>query len=388
MAEKKELKQTKSSFKLIGKVSRIDKDNAYREDESTKGKNEGKTYRSLRFGVKTSDTNENFVQIFAFEPEEVFLWNSDKAKEAKDKNQKYKGERIPFDEWIDREDELREEGFAVLQSRIGLNYGEDGKIKSKGLPSFVASKEIYDSLNNGDSVVVEGNISYSTYTNQQDKVVLQKNLNIEKVFRLKDVDFEDEKFEEVSYFEQEMVFVDAMEDKKEGKVFVTGRMIDYGKNFIDSNFVINYLNKDGEVDEDMKKLGTAFLKKIKFGDLLKVHGNVVNRVIVGEVEDDEEDEKDDYASMLGGKKKPQHAQKFASRTYVSEMEIEGVEDWQKKVYSESDFVKDDLLDGEGEKDELRNELGGKSKKKDKNNPFADDVDDDVFSDELGDDLPF
>ena len=88
--EKKDLVQTKNSFKFIGKVTRIEKDGAFKEETATKGKNEGKTYRSLRFGVKTSETNDMTVQMYDFEPTEIFLWNSDKKK--KDAN--YKGDRV------------------------------------------------------------------------------------------------------------------------------------------------------------------------------------------------------------------------------------------------------------------------------------------------------
>src|SRR5690606_27960973 len=161
MSDKKKLKETKGKFKVIGKVSRIDRDGAFKEDTMNKPdtKNHGRLYRSLRFGVKTSPTNEITVGTFDYEPEEVFLWNSDKKKE----DEKYKGDRGPYGKWLEQQDELREQGYAVLQSRIGLTYGDDGKLETKGVPRYVASKEIYNSLDNGDSVVVEGTIRYSKY---------------------------------------------------------------------------------------------------------------------------------------------------------------------------------------------------------------------------------
>jgi hypothetical protein len=368
------LQQTKSSFKFIGKVSRIDKDGAFREETMTKGKMEGKTYRSLRFGVKTSPTNEMTVQMFDFEPEQVFMWNSEKKKA--DKN--YKGDRIPFATWEAQQDDLREQGYAVLQSRIGLTYGEDGKIQSQGLPSFVASQLIYENLNNGDSVVVEGTIRHSSYE-KDGKRIPQTNYTITKLFKIKDVDFEDEKFEEVTYFEQEMVFVGADVDKKEGKAYVTGRSIEYNGNFNDSQFVVNFKNEDGDgFDTGMVKLAEAFAKKMKFGDVLNVFGDALNRVIVAEVED-EDDNEDDLLASLGGKSKPKHAQSFVSRTYISEMAIHGVDAWDKGVYTDEDFVKDDLL---AQDKGLTDELGGKTKKK-SSNPFETD------GDEIGEeDLPF
>jgi hypothetical protein len=370
-----ELKQTKNSFKFIGKVSRIDKDGAFKEETAERGKRQGDTYRSLRFGVKTSANNEMTVSMYDFEPTEVFMWNSDKKK--KDKN--YKGDRMPFSEWVEKQEDLREQGYAVLQTRIGLTYGEDGKIVSKGLPSFVASKDIFNGLSNGDSVVIEGEIRYSTYKNQQDKVVEQKTYTIKKAYKIKDIDFDGEKFEEVTYFEQEMVFVGAEADKANKKVYVTGRIIDFMKNFHDTQFVVDYSDGNGGTDAGMVKLADAFLKKFKFGDVLNIFGDALNRVIVEEVEGEEESD-DDLLASLGGKKKPTHAQNYVARTYVSEMQIHGVDAWDKKVYTEDDFIKDDLLEEEDNK--LQDELGGKSKKK--ANPFEVDDEEDIDDE----DLPF
>jgi single-stranded DNA-binding protein len=372
-----ELKQTKNSYKFIGKVTRIDKDNAFKEEQATRGKREGDTYRALRFAVKTSVNNEMTVSMYDFEPEEVFMWNSEKKKA--DNN--YKGDRIPFAEWEEKQEELREEGYAVLQTRVGLTYGEDGKIQSKGLPSFVASKDIFNGLSNGDSVVIEGEIRYSTYKNQQDKIVEQKTFSIKKAFRLKDVDFEAEDFEEVTYFEQEMVFVDAEHDNKNKKVYVTGRVIDYSKNFHDTQFVVDYSDGLGGNDAGMVKLAEAFLKKFKFGDVLNIFGDAVNRVIVEEVAGDDAPSDDDLLASLGGKKKPKHAENYTARTYVSEMQVHGIDAWDKKVYKEEDFVKDNLID---DGDKLKDELGGKSKKN--KNPFEEEEGAPI---DIGDDdLPF
>ena len=366
-----ELQQTKNAFKVIGKVTRIDKDGAYKEEVMQKGKRQGDLYRSLRFGVKTSETNEITVQMFDYEPTEVFLWNSDKRQ----KDSSYKGEKMPFGQWEQQQESLRDQGYAVLQTRVGLTYKEDGKLDSKGLPSFVASEEIYNNLDNGDSVIVEGEIRYSTYKNREDKEVEQKTYTIKKIHKIKDVDFEDEKFEEVSYFEQEMVFVDVDVDKREGKAYVTGRIIDYAKNYHDTQMIVNFTNEDGTIDEGMKKLADTLDKKIKFGDVIKVFGDTVNRVIIEEAK--EEDKETDLFAEFGGKSKPKHAETYTARTYVTEMSIHGVDGWTPAVYNEDDFVKEEFAKDET-KDNPFADLGGNGKP----NPFAD-------SGEISeDDLPF
>jgi single-stranded DNA-binding protein len=367
----KKLEQTKNSFKLIGKVTRIDKDGAYKEEVMSKGKKQGETYRSLRFGVKTSNTNDVTVQMFDFEPEFVYLWDS-KAK---------KSEKIAYGAWQQNSEMYREQGLAMLASRIGLEYGEDEKGKqkllTKGLPTFEAQEEIFNHLSNGDSVVIEGDIRFSTYKNRDDQEVEQKSYNIKRCFRIKDVDFDAENFEEVTYFEQQMVFVDANVDKKEGKAYVTGRIINYDESFHDTQMIVNFKNEEGKNDPQMVKLAEAFVNRIKFGDVINVFGDIVNRVIITETEEDPKADKNDLFADFGGKKKPKHAEKFTQRTYIQEMSIQGIDGWDKKVYSEDDFVKEKLVE---ENNPFQDELGGKKKK---NNPF--DLGEEAISDE---ELPF
>lgn len=376
------LEQTKGVFKLVGKVARIDTDYSFDEKimNNESNRNHGRKYRSLRFGVKTSEENEITVSMFDYEPEEVFLWNSEKRKE----DDRYKGDRVPYATWLQQQDSLREQGYAVLQSRIGLEYDSSGKLVTRGVPSYVASKEIYGALNNGDSVVVEGEIRYSRYTNRDGVEVKQTNYTIRRLFKIKDIDFFDEDFEERTYFEQEMVFVDADHDKKEGKVYVTGRTIDYLGNYEDTEFVVSYKDDGGNTDEDIEKLSSAFLKRFKFGDVINAFGNTYNRVIIEEDEDDELDEEAELIAMLGGKSKPDHAKAYVSRTYITEMQILGVDAWDKGVYSDDDFISNDNLIADSDSNDLTDELGGKKKKN--SNPFtSSDDDEDLISDE---DIPF
>jgi hypothetical protein len=371
-----ELKETKGKFKVVGKVSRIDRDGAFKESimDNQNNKNHGRTYRALRFGVKTSDTNEIFVGCFDYEPEEVFMWNS----EMKKADPSYKGTRVPLGDWEMNKSKYKEDGYAVLQSRIGLDWKDDGKLDTEGLPRYITSKLLYDNLNNGDPVAVEGTVRYSEYQNQQGQTVKRKDYTIEKVFRLKKLDFDSEDFNEVSYFEQEVVYVDVDIDKKEKKAYLTGRVIDYFKNFVDMDFVVNFGTEDGGNDPDMVKLAEALAKKVKFGDVINVYGNAVNKMIVTEEEDDEVDEADELIKSLGGKSKPKHAQGYVARTYITEMEIEGIDAWDEKVYSEDDFIKKETIENS------KSGLGGKKKA----DPFANLDDDDGIEDVSDDELPF
>ena len=86
MAEKVEhtLAQTKGTFDLVGRVVNIDRENAYQEKTMDKGKNKGKSYRTLRFGIKTSESNIIQVSMFSFLPDDVYLWDSVNKKGGKE----------------------------------------------------------------------------------------------------------------------------------------------------------------------------------------------------------------------------------------------------------------------------------------------------------------
>lgn len=376
--EEKKLEQTKGVFKVKGLVKNLDRDNAYEEGERVGGKNEGRTYRKLNMGVQTAEDNQIRLGMYAYEPEKVFLWNSEKRK----KDSSYKGERMDYYEYLDKKEVLKANGTAVLQARVGTEYDDKGKLQSSGMTSFEATEEIYDNVDNDDSVYVEGQISYSTFKNKQDEEVTATNYNIERLFVAKDdFDLEDEDYEEQNYYEQEFVFVDAMVDKENEKVIVTGRIIDYHQNTIDTSFSINYAD-----DEDMKKLAKNITKKFKFGDLVTVFGEILNQAVSTEVEEED----DDLLAGLGGKSQP----KFATRTNVAynrEMTIDGVLKWEKQKYTPEDFEKNELVD-ESEDDDFADELGGKSKKKHKKSESFEDADDPFASGDSididDDSLPF
>ncbi|UGO46145.1 hypothetical protein PQE74_gp062 [Bacillus phage vB_BanS_Chewbecca] len=394
MARKKEateLQQTKSAFKFIGKVTNADKDGFYLQSVAEKGEREGDTRRSMRFGIRTSETNTLTVQMFAYEPDEVYLWNSEKKK--KDKH--YKGDRVPYQEYIDNLEDYREKGYACLQARVGLNYGEDGKLVSNGVPDYVMAELLSEGLTNGDFIVVEGEIRYNKYKDKNDKIQEQVQYTIKKVHRAKEEDYIDDEGnlkEEVNYFEQSFVFLDAENLKKEGKAIVRGRVIDYRKSWYDKQFEVVYKDADGNVDEDLEELAIGLAKEVRWGDVLKVWGNAVNRVIITdertEEEIKEEARKKKVLSGLGGKAQPKHAEKFSGKRYEQGLQIQGVLEWDDKVYTEDDFPTSQDLIKEEESNSKARGLGGK-----KNNPFKQDLskDSDKVDDVVDiaeDDLPF
>ncbi|UUV47091.1 single-stranded DNA binding protein [Bacillus phage vB_BanS-Thrax5] len=364
--ERTELKQNKSEFKFIGRVTNADKEGFFVEDEAKSGEREGQTFRRMKFGIRTSETNTLQVQMFAYEPENVFLWNS----KLREENPEFKGERIPYEEWLEDADEYREKGYTATQARVGLEFGEDGKVISHGVPDYQLADILSENVENGDLLKIEGEIRYNKFQNQAKEWVEQVQWTIKKVHAVKEEELTKEDAEEMNYFSQEFVFIDADHDKREGKTIVTGRVIDFRKKWYDKQFEVVYKDSEGKEDKELKELATGLAKEVKFGDVLTVWGYAVNRVIVtnekSEEEQKEEKRKKNLLSGLGGKAQPKHAEKYTGKKFEQGLQIQGVVDWQDGVYDEDDFPNQELIQEESTSKKASG-LGGK---KSKTNPFA------------------
>ena len=168
---------------------------------------------------------------------------------------------------------------------------------------------------------------------------------------------------------------------KESKAEITGRIIAYNKQYVDADFTINYEHDDEA--NTFKKMAEAYVKAVKFGSLIKVHGNIVNRAVTSMVEADDGD-KNDILAMLSGEKNRMET----VTTYQRFMEIRGTDDLEAGVYDEDDFTSenDKLVEEVTEdEDDALGDLRGNGKSKVSDDPFGADSDDFDIS---NDDLPF
>ena len=135
--EKKEkiLEQTISTFRGVGIVTGVDRDNFYNTGIVEKGKNEGKEYRSLRFGVRTSPNQTIYVQMFGMEPDTVYVYD----------NKTKKGEQVPYEEFLEKEEAWAEEGKITFDSSVNLD-STDKKAPKSHMPKFDNIDLIYDKL--------------------------------------------------------------------------------------------------------------------------------------------------------------------------------------------------------------------------------------------------
>jgi single-stranded DNA-binding protein len=343
--EQKELVQTKSNFTFKGIVDGLDKDNAWKEDTIGKGKSKGKAYRAIRFQLQTSPTNKLSVELFGMEQDYVYPYS--KAEKKSKKTEFSKRNNLP-------------KGYHIIGINVGLEQNEAGKNIRKSLVDYDAAEYIWDNLENGDSVTVSGEVAFSTYENSEGTVIDQTKFIIKNIYREKDpINFNDEKFEEVIAFDQEIVFVESEFVKEEGAVYVSGYTIQYGNKFTPAKFVIR-----PEGNKSIEKTANAFVKKMKGGDFVKVYGVALNKaetveVDASEVEDDEED-------IFGGVK-PKGYEKNAITSYTQELRITGADGstYVKSLYDlDTDFVIEELVEEEvdfGDDDDDSIDFGGDGK---------------------------
>ncbi|MEH6848074.1 hypothetical protein [Bacillus thuringiensis] len=311
------LEQTKSKVKLQGVITRL----STNDNACTMGKTAtNKEYKSLRFMIKTADkdgtVNEVPVELFGMEQDNVYAYSRDKGE----------GQMFPFGNRNNLPD-----GYHMFGVRI--NLGEEGQ----NLHAYDAVDELFNNLQDGMEVYMNGHIELSKYKGKDEVEREQKRFVIESIGALKNgIDFESEEFVETAVFEQEMVIVDVDVDKKEKKAFVTGRTISYGDKFNDGSFVINF----GD-DEELKDLAKIF-SKLGFGDFLKVHGTVINRAETVETEEEEEPklDKSNPFAKHAGKEKHKSLNTRTTKNFINELRIEGVDasTFEKKKYKEEDFV--------------------------------------------------
>jgi single-stranded DNA-binding protein len=314
LAEQSTLKQTKGEFNLVGIVSGINHENAYREGITKQGKNKGKEWRSIRFAVATSRTNKIFVELTGWEQDEVTAYSSEK-KETK-KFPWSKRNKLP-------------EGYAILQVRASLEKDEDDKkYVQKAMTAYDAVDYIREHLKDGDSVWVKGEISFQEFEGRNGQIVHKTVYTIKSIGKTRNpVDFDAEDFEETAGFVQNIIFDSAERDEETNKVIVNAYIVSFNGKASRGQFTVNA--------ETNPKMAEAFLKKCHFGDTMELYGICRNELITKEEDIEDEGEEDPFNS----EERPRGTIKVI-RDYETELLIKGVTKgtWEQGVYTEDDFI--------------------------------------------------
>ncbi|WJJ55334.1 hypothetical protein QB910_000090 [Dabrowskivirus KKP3916] len=350
MAEYQEpkLKETKGEFTLIGIVKGLGKEKAFREGLIKQGKNKGKAWQSIKFRVQTSDGNEVYVQLMDRERDQVTATKGKKDEKESKKIPWNKRKKLP-------------EGFHVFgfDASIEPDPENEGKYLRKNMHPFDGVDYIKKYLSDGDSVVVSGFLEPNEYEGQNG-IVRNMQYNIRSIRKLKKpVDFESEKFEETSSFQQNVIFDSADYDEELNKAVVNAYIVNFAGQAKLAQFTI---------DGARKQMIKTFTQNVSFGDTMNLFGLVVNRTVYGEAEVEPDEDEDD---PFGSDDRPKGTTR-TNRTYIRGLYITRVEDWEQGTYSEEDFE-----DQNQERNYGEDKTTVKEDEEEDDDPFADDDDDDL-----------
>jgi hypothetical protein len=338
LSQEVKLQPTRGSFRLRGVVAGLSNEKAYGEGVIGKGKFKGKKYRSLRFGIKTNATNTIYIELFGMEQDEITVYR----REDREKNIKEDKQKLAF-----AKRHTPPAGYEIIETTFELEKDDAKQNVQRRLVKYDAVLYIKKYLKDGDSVYASGQTEFSEYTNPKTKVTkLQARFNIQMVSLLDTpLDYNDEKFVELSSFKQQIVFLES--EVSEGRVYVMARTIQYGDKFTDVQFVV-----DPHGDEDIEKTATAFTSHVQYGDLVDITGNLVNRVELEEAEEF-------VSTGIFGSKKANGFGKRPIRRFVNEYQIVGADEETYEVgkYTEDDFAIKEFVntDSEGENNPFMND---------------------------------
>lgn len=357
----KQLEQTEGKFKLLGNIKK------FAEDKNIRSADNG-SWTSLNIQVDTGDDSPN-VSVMGFKPDakrEVTIF---KVKDGKTEKVKVKATEVAK--------EIKKypasDGWQVgggVRIRVVKRDKETGElIKTKdgknaytefSLPNHLALTQLKNLLNknfNRDDakpmgVAVSGDIS--TYVDKNDNTRTNYNLKsitfLENPFTKEDFDKK-----QVSAFVVSGVY-DSASELPDGRVSLSLRHIDFREQVTVGNYIIDANSED----ERIQKIANTLLNAVDFGAFIKLEGRIINRPNIvstpAKVEDDFADMFGDFSDEASEFERPNYD------GFLSELHVTRVLEFARDVYTEDDFIKEELDtedmfesgggDGEGEDDDL------------------------------------
>lgn len=264
------LPETRGTFQLRGKVTGTEKDNFYTQKKTKTGRD----FRSVNFGATVEDGKTLYISLNGMPRDKVYFNKPSGTKGVK-------GETVEV-AWAQRHT-FNREGFRL----IGVNVGVTKTVDSKGqmvndkktVTDFDACELIGNNLKDDESVFIRGNLDYSSYTDDNGNTRHSVKLIPNQVSLCKDIDFDDEKYEPVHDFTQNIVYMGIdkeMENEKE-----TGR-------FIVSAKIITYFTiEDAEFIITNKTLANTLRKNVKPYSAITVWGKLDSATQTETVEEED-----------------------------------------------------------------------------------------------------
>jgi hypothetical protein len=254
------LPQTKGIFKLRGYVTGMQRDNTFKDIETRSGKK----MNLLNFGVETAPESTVFVTVQGMERDEVYF--SKRVGNGKTETKKVA--------WAKRFDD-QGEGYELIGVAVGLEKDENGKNVKHTYTEFDAAEKIYEQLEDGMPVFVQGEIEFSSFKRDNGEISRNKRFNVRQIYNSSNVDFEAPDFKETSDFKQKIIFMNIEKDNEseEPRFIVEAKIVNYNS-IEDAEFIIYN-----------KALANNFRGKLKPYTAIDVWGKIVNKIDTDEVEE-------------------------------------------------------------------------------------------------------
>lgn len=340
----KTLEQTKGKFKVIGKIKGIDNEKAYRQGVTKNGDD----YQAINFLIETSPNNTVGVELFGMKTDNVMIMNF---------KEKDKRKRKKYVDWEDRHDDHGDfelVGTVTVKTDANLKKGEK-------LMQYEAVESIFENFEEGDWVECRGQIEFETWETEEGEVKNRYKMKMNLLVKVKERNFEDEKFKEVNEFAQTIVVNELEVDKDTNRLIIHSKVIDYSSNVIDSALVIDI--------EKYKKLATNLKKRLKFGDQIRLVGKIKNEIQFVKAEEEDEDDDEDWGGDTVS------IEEDYQRNLIRELLVTGVV---KKTHLEGKYSEEDLFN-EDEENFGKDDSDSEDEDEDEEDEF--DIDEDVFDDD-------
>lgn len=244
------LQENTGSFVIKGVIEGKDnpaKNNGYTTGVQSKGKNFGKSYRSIKFKVKTSNSNIIPVELFGAEKDIVIFYNKE-TKTTKKVAWGSKGITPPV-------------GFELI------------------IPEFDLVEKIHNEFHDGDVVRIIGKFRFSEYTNKQGNTSNQVNFTISQIHKSDDqIDFDSKDYKEINSFTHDFIVSEVEDDYEGNRLIVNALVIGYGDKITPAIFEVD---KKTSSDRFVAKM-----KTFKLGDYLKAQGTIKFCSIYEEIDDE------------------------------------------------------------------------------------------------------
>ena len=203
------LQECKGSFVIRGKVTGVEKDNFYREMTTKTGKD----MRLISFGVEYDKGKTVYISLNGMERDNVYFSAKVDGKTVV--------ETVP---WSQRKT-FNKDGYRLMGVGLGLTKmrNEKGNLENEKctLVEYDACKYIADNLKDDMSVFIRGKMEYSEYNGKHQIKYVPAQISL-----CKDIDFDDEKFEPMTAFEQQVCYM-GINKADNGEFVVSAKIIGY-----------------------------------------------------------------------------------------------------------------------------------------------------------------